>query len=159
MRFVLIRSALVSLVLSRALWASTASAQALPSKAARIVVFAHSDSASLALAQAVHRQLKHEPGVELLGDVRTQNAPLADSAAPAWTIEQRRDQAIVLKADAFVDVQAKREADVSRVTVALGYTEPFVLDVISEVKQGTLDEVAQSVVKRFGPKRWQSGKP
>ena len=158
MRFVLIRSALVPLVLSSALWASIGSAQALLPKAARIVVFAHSDSASVALAQALHRQLEHEPGVELLGEVVTQDAPLADSAARAWTIEQKRDQAIVLKADAFVDVKAERMADVSRATVALGYTDPFVVDVINEVKQGTLDDVAVSVVKRFGT-RWQSGKP
>ncbi len=133
---------------------STAVAQA-PLRA-RIVVFAHDDSASVALAQVIHQQLKQARDVELLGNVLTSIDRSVSTRPGEWTIEQKRAKARELQASAFVDIDATRVADISRVTAALGFTEPFIVDVVQEQKQGPLEVVAQSVVQRLGRRGWRS---
>ena len=131
--------------------AGTVAAQA---SRTRIVVFAHGDSASLALARAVHHQLSQARDVELLGNVLTSTDP-GGGAAGEWTIEQKRERARELRAVAFLDIDAARVADISRVTAALGYTSQDMVDVFREQQQGTLELVAQSVVRKLGRRGWQ----
>jgi hypothetical protein len=141
-----------------AMFSTAVTAQSRPAETARprIVVFAHDDSASLALARAIHLQLAKDREVEVLGNVL---APIDRNPTPGagdWTLEEKRDQARNLKADAFVDIDAKRVADISSVTAALGFTGPFIVDNFKEVKQGSLELVAQSVVQKLGRSRWRS---
>ena len=120
----------------------------------RMLVLAHPDPASRELAAAVRRQLASDRRYEIVADralTRTER-PVDTSADSLLT--QKRTLALVLKADAFIDIDASRVADGSRIMAIRSISDSRIVDVVNVTSIESATDIARTLVDRLLPNGW-----
>jgi hypothetical protein len=122
----------------------------------RLLVLAHPDSVSRELAAAVRSRLASDGRYEIVAErMLTQAERPVDTSADS-TLTRQRALALVLKADAFINIDASRFDYWSRILAIRSIANSDVVDVVTVPSDGSPTAVAQALVDRLLPNGWPS---
>lgn len=123
----------------------------------RLLVVARPDSLSQTLATAVRSRLASDGRYEVLAERMLTAAERPVDVTADSTLTQQRALARILKAEAFIGIDAARFAETSSILAYWSVSDSGIFDVVSVPSGGSPTDVARTLVERVVPKRWASG--
>ena len=122
----------------------------------RLLVLAHPDSDSRELAAAVRSRLASDSRYEIVAErMLTQAERPVDTSADS-TLTQQRALAMILNADAFINIDASRFENRFRVLAIRSVSNSGMVDVVTVPSGGSPTDVSQTLVDRLLPNGWPS---
>jgi hypothetical protein len=122
----------------------------------RLLVLAHPDPVSQELAAAVRRNLTSDHRYEIVAErMLTRVERPVDTSADS-TLTQQRALALVLKAEAFISIDASRLADMSGILAIRSMAGSNIVDVVTVPSGGSPTDDARTLVDRLLPNGWPS---
>jgi hypothetical protein len=120
----------------------------------RLLVLAHPDPVSRELAAAVRRRLASDRRYEIIAErMLTRRERPVDTSADS-TLTQQRALALVLKAVAFISIDASRVAEGSGILATRSISDSDIVDVVNVPSSGAPTDIARTLVDRLLPHGW-----